>query len=141
MAISVLATQELYTLLDLNKKTDTLVQAVDGGLNIAAFERVAESLGVTEKRLSEILRINTSTLARRKRAGSFSVDESERLYRIAFLLERSIQVMGNLEAAQRWLSTSKRALGGESPLSFARTEPGAREVEDLLGRVEYGIPS
>ena len=35
----------------------------------------------------------------------------------------------------------KRALGGATPLGFARTEPGVREVEDLLGRIEYGIPS
>jgi len=141
MAVSALATQELHYLLNLNEKTDTLVDAVDEGLDISAFERVAEILGVTEKRLAELLRINTSTLGRRKRNGSLSVDESERLYRIAFLLERSTQVMGDLEAAQRWLSTGKRALGGESPLVYARTEPGAREIEDLLGRIEYGIPS
>lgn len=141
MAVSALATRELYILLNLDEKTDTLVAAVDEGLDIAAFERVAESLGVAEKRLAELLRINTSTLARRKRAGSLSVDESERLYRVAFLLERSTQVLGDPAAARRWLSTGKRALGGESPLGFARTEPGAREIEDLLGRIEYGIPS
>ena len=141
MAVSVLATQDLHYLLNLTGKKETLVDAVDEGLDVTAFERVAENLDITEKRLAELLRINTSTLARRKRSGSLSVDESERLYRVAFLLERSTQVMGSLEAAQRWLREGKRALGGESPLVYARTEPGAREVEDLLGRIEYGIPS
>ena len=96
---------------------------------------------MTEKRLAELLRINTSTLARRKHIGRLSCEESERLYRIAFLIERAAQVLGDLEGAQRWLDTAKRALGGVSPLVFAKTEPGAREVEDLLGRIEYGIPS
>ena len=119
----------------------TVVEAVDEGLNIEAFERVADTLGVTEKHLAALLRITPSTLARRKRGGSLSVEESERLYRMAFLTERAVQVLGELEAARRWLSTAKRALGGETPLTFSRTEPGVREVEDLLGRIEYGIPS
>jgi len=32
-------------------------------------------------------------------------------------------------------------LGGETPLEYAETEVGAREVEDLLGRIEYGVYS
>ena len=137
---SVPITQELYYLLHLDGKVNA-VSAVDRGLATTAFERVAASLGISERHLAELLRIKPSTLARRKREGSLAVDESERLYRIAFLLERSIQVMGDLDAARRWLQTSKRGLDGKSPLVFARTEPGAREVEDLLGRVEYGLPS
>ncbi len=80
-------------------------------------------------------------LARRKRSERLSNAESERLYRIAFLIARAVQVLGSLEGAQHWLDTGKRALGGATPLAFAKTEPGAREVEDLLGRIEYGIPS
>ena len=142
MAVTALdATQKLYYLLNLGNRSDALVEAVDEGLDIAAFERVADGLSVTEKRLADLLRINVSTLARRKRSGRLSVSESERLYRLAFLLERSVQVIGTLDAARNWLKNSKRALGGESPVEFARTEPGAREVEDLLGRIEYGVPS
>ena len=32
-----------------------------------------------------------------------------------------------------------RALGGATPLDFAKTEPGAREVENVLGRLEHGV--
>ena len=132
----------LTQLLGLNKGDRLqVIEAVTEGLDVRAFERIATALGVTEKRLAELLRINLSTLARRKRSGNLSSDESERLYRIAFLLERAVQVLGSLEGAQRWLDTGKRALGGVTPLVFAKTEPGAREVEDLLGRIEYGIPS
>lgn len=132
--------QTLHALLGL-KPSSQLVEAVDEGLDISAFEQLAKHLALTEKRLADLLRINTSTLARRKRSGKLDVNESERLYRLAFLLERSIQVLGTLASAQRWLDTPKRILADQSPLAFARTEPGAREVEDLLGRLEYGIPS
>lgn len=135
--------QQMLTQLLGISKIDRLeaISAVDNGLDVDAFERVAEALSITEKRLAELLRISPSTLARRKRGGSLSLDESERLYRVAFLLERAVQVLGSLDAARRWLDTDKRALADTTPLVFARTEPGAREVEDLLGRIEYGLPS
>jgi putative toxin-antitoxin system antitoxin component (TIGR02293 family) len=135
--------QELFTqLLGLHPGNRLqVIEAVAQGLEVSAFERVAAALGVTEKRLAELLRIKPSTLARRKRIGRLSSEESERLYRMAFLVERAVQVLGSLDGAQRWLTMDKRALGGVSPLVFAKTEPGAREVEDLLGRIEYGIPS
>ncbi len=34
---------------------------------------------------------------------------------------------------------SAPALAGRKPIEFARTEVGAREVEDLIGRLEYGV--
>jgi len=32
-------------------------------------------------------------------------------------------------------------LGGAIPLEYARTEVGARELEKLLGRIDYGVYS
>jgi uncharacterized protein (DUF2384 family) len=32
-------------------------------------------------------------------------------------------------------------LGERVPLAVARLEPGARETERLLGRIEHGIPA
>jgi putative toxin-antitoxin system antitoxin component (TIGR02293 family) len=46
---------------------------------------------------------------------------------------------GDVPAAMTWLTTPRKALGGRPPLSYARTEPGAREVENLIGRLEHGI--
>jgi putative toxin-antitoxin system antitoxin component (TIGR02293 family) len=48
---------------------------------------------------------------------------------------------GDLESAARWLTTPKEYLGSKTPLSYAKTEAGAREVENLLGRLEHGIYS
>jgi putative toxin-antitoxin system antitoxin component (TIGR02293 family) len=105
--------QELFTqLLGLHPGNRLqVIEAVAQGLEVSAFERVAAALGVTEKRLAELLRIKPSTLARRKRIGRLSSEESERLYRMAFLVERAVQVLGSLDGAQRWLTTDKRALG------------------------------
>ena len=47
----------------------------------------------------------------------------------------------DLASANVWLREPKKALGGEAPLQFARTEVGAREVEHLIGRLEHGVLS
>ena len=59
----------------------------------------------------------------------------ERLVRLA------TDVMGDEEYGRRWLESPQRGLGGKTPLDFARSEVGAREVEDLLGRIEHGVYS
>ena len=45
------------------------------------------------------------------------------------------------ENTRQWLNTELPALNSRTPLDFARTEQGAREVENLIGRIEHGIVS
>ena len=45
---------------------------------------------------------------------------------------------GETEAAGRWLNAPQRGLGGEVPLELAKTDIGARMVENLIGRLEEG---
>ena len=42
-------------------------------------------------------------------------------------------------AARDWLAKPARALDGETPIEHADTEAGAREVENLIGRLEHGV--
>jgi putative toxin-antitoxin system antitoxin component (TIGR02293 family) len=96
--------------------------------------------GLTLPRLGTVIGIPERTLARRKASGKLTTDESERLLRIAGIFEDAVNLFeGDVPAAMTWLTTPRKALGGRPPLSYARTEPGAREVEDLIGRLEHGI--
>ena len=54
--------------------------------------------------------------------------------------QRTKEVFEDLERAREWLKSPQFALGGEIPLEYADTEPGAQIVEDLLGRIEHGTP-
>ena len=51
----------------------------------------------------------------------------------------AVEVFGGIEQARQWLSSPQFGLGGAIPLEYARTEVGAREVENLLGRIGYGV--
>ena len=46
--------------------------------------------------------------------------------------------LGGRDVATRWLKRPNRALGGKAPLAVIDTEPGARMVENVLGRIAFG---
>ena len=106
---------------------------------MAEFEPRAAWLKVTDEELAPLLGISRATFHRRRKAGHLESPESEKLIRFARLLRRATEVLEEEEAAREWLKAPAVAFGGESPLSFADTEIGAREVEYLLGRLEHGV--
>jgi len=48
------------------------------------------------------------------------------------------EYLGGQEQATRWLKRPNRALGGVAPIDAIDTELGARQVENVLGRIAYG---
>ncbi len=112
---------------------------MEKGLPVDALDRLAEALGIPVAGLRAHLRLSDRTLTRRRAVGRLSTEESERLLRYTALYERAADVLESHEAARLWLRTPRPALGGTTPLDFAQTEPGAREVENLLGRIEHGV--
>jgi len=121
------------------KSQDELIRIVKKGLPVSSFRKLKDLLGISDKTLSEIINIVPRTLARRKVEGRFQSNESERLLRLALLFDKTIMVIGDQQSARHWFKTPKTALGGKSPLEYADSEIGAREVEDLLGRIEHGV--
>jgi putative toxin-antitoxin system antitoxin component (TIGR02293 family) len=113
-----------------------LVEKVRRGLPVRAFAILREAINVPTERLARLVHIPVRTLARRQ---VFKVDESERIVRIGRLFQRASEVLGGEAEARRWLVQPQKALGNLIPLDYADTEPGAREVEDLLGRLEHGV--
>lgn len=60
--------------------------------------------------------------------------------RLARLTEAAIELFeGDTEAAQGWMKAPRAVLGGKTPLEMAATEIGAREVENLILRLEDGV--
>ena len=119
-----------------------VIDAVERGFESSAVGRLATTFDISEGDVLEAVDISRSTFSRRKkRQERLTTSESDRLYRVIRLFGRAVEVLGSEPDAQQWMRTSKRALGGGSPLIMARTDAGAQEVEDLLGRIEHGIPS
>jgi putative toxin-antitoxin system antitoxin component (TIGR02293 family) len=121
------------------ENTGDLIRELKHGFPMSAFENLRSAMDIPAKTLSSVANIASRTLSRRKKEGRLQTDESERLFRIAALYDRAVEVLGDGERARAWFKGPKKALGGKTPLQYADTEPGAREVENLLGRLEYGV--
>ena len=64
---------------------------------------------------------------------------ADRLARFQRLSQQALDLFENEAETQRWLSTPKAALEGETPLEALTTDGGAQRVEELLYRASYGI--
>jgi putative toxin-antitoxin system antitoxin component (TIGR02293 family) len=112
------------------------------GLSYSAFERFQRNTRLTSATIAELIQLPPRTLARRKEAGRFQPDESDRLVRVARVFGRSLELFeGDANAARHWLCSKQPLLGNLVPLELAGTDVGALEVEHLIGRIEHGIPA
>ncbi len=57
----------------------------------------------------------------------------------ALLQQASDMMQQDSDRAKIWFETKMDVFGGETPMQHARTEKGAREVEDLIGRIRNGV--
>ncbi|MFU8849221.1 MAG: antitoxin Xre-like helix-turn-helix domain-containing protein [Opitutales bacterium] len=115
------------------------VATIRAGLPMVEFEGLQELLGLSAEVLAGHLGISRSTLVRRRKSGRLDMQESDRLLRYARLYARAESVLESATGARQWLQAPARALAFASPLEFAETEAGCREVENLLGRIEHGV--
>ena len=121
-------------------QTDELLKQVEKGLPFRMLERLGRNLELPMKTIAELAQIPSRTLHRRREEGRLHPDESDRLLRVSRIFAKAIELFeGDHRAASRWLSTPQRALGGVVPLTLAKSELGALEVERLIGRIEHGV--
>ena len=117
-----------------------LISEVERGFSFATVRRLSSYTGLNVTVLASVIDLPERTLARRRTSGKFAPEESERLLRISNIFEQAVELFeGDVVAAVKWLTTPKRALNSQPPLVYSRTEVGAREVENLIGRLEHGV--
>src|SRR5690242_12969170 len=73
------------------------VSAVRQGVPAQAYVSLRKTFNVSDREFSQIVRIQPRTLKRRLASGRLQPDESERVTRLARLLNRAIEVFGQKE--------------------------------------------
>jgi putative toxin-antitoxin system antitoxin component (TIGR02293 family) len=117
-----------------------LERAIAGGLPKAALRHTVERVrprGVEARRLLYSV-VPEATFKRRTR---LSASEGERTERLARVIADAEYVWEDREQAHEWLARPHAELGNRAPLDCAATELGARQVEEVLARLFYGLPS
>ena len=112
------------------------------GIPWDAVADIKKELDLTDGELARILDVSERTLSRLRQSNKkLAASTGDRLYRLVNIYSLARKVFEAGQAARKWLHQPQVGLGGRTPLDFLRTEAGAREVEDLLGRIEYGVVS
>jgi putative toxin-antitoxin system antitoxin component (TIGR02293 family) len=113
---------------------------VEHGLPVDALERTVAHFALEPGMASELKHgiVPKTTLQRRTR---LTLEESERLERLARLAALAEEVWESPSLAKEFLVTAQPQLDGERPIDLARTDLGARQVEQLLMRIEHALPS
>lgn len=121
---------------------DELAQLIREGLPAIAIVTLAGKLNLANTAVSRKLGIPQRTLTRRlSQRSRLTSAESDRAVRLARVYASAVEMIGDESKAVIWLQTPNRALSGERPLDQLDTDIGARAVEDVLGRIAYGVYS
>lgn len=115
-----------------------LVRAVRHGLPVATAQHVLDSGRLTPAEMDRVV-MPRRTLANRRKVGTLTSEQSDRLLRVARIIATADETFGTADKAGTWLRRPTQALAGERPLDLLDTDEGAREVETLLGRIAHGI--
>ena len=116
-----------------------LVEEVERGLPVGAYEAVADALELTPVEEDRLLQVSLRTRARWKKRARLDVATSDRLVRLARILALAVAVLESRQNAVAWLREASPALGGRSPLVAVASDPGAEKVSNMLYQMEHGI--
>jgi len=117
-----------------------LASAVRSGLPKSALKASASRLFPSPAAQTQLIHsvIPEATFKRRKDV--LKPDESERTERLARVIATAQYVWDDDDDARRFLTTPHSELGGQRPIEVVLTELGARQIEELLWKLFYGLP-
>ncbi len=126
-------------LLGVTPEPKSLAEAALQRVDTRALLRMEQAHFLTRPEISHLV-IPARTLSHRiAHDEKLTVDESDKLLRVARLIDHAIRVFGDKDKAQAWLRRPNPRFDGEPPLEMARTEHGARLVEEALIQLDEGI--
>jgi putative toxin-antitoxin system antitoxin component (TIGR02293 family) len=114
------------------------VRLIRRGLPVEAVQFMLDTGRLTLAELDQVV-LPRKTLANRRKLGTLTPEQSDRLVRVARVLASAEVTFGSRDKAAAWLRRPTTALAGERPLLLLDTDEGAREVSQLLGRIGHGI--
>ena len=123
------------------------VQAAREGLSPQALDRVSDAIfGASRtaddtRAFARALGVSERTVTRRKTRPlePLPPPQSDRLLLLAETFDLAVQALEGEDRARAWLTRPHGLLDGESPVARLDTLAGAREVQDMLYHIEFGM--
>ncbi|MEH2481062.1 putative toxin-antitoxin system antitoxin component (TIGR02293 family) [Nitrobacteraceae bacterium AZCC 2146] len=114
-----------------------LALAVRNRLPLAALKGLTRS-GLSEQEIEKYVIPQRTRRHRADKNQPLTVEESDRAVRLLRVQTLAEDSFADKEKASRWLRRALNELGGETPLTVAQTEAGARVIETILGKIAWG---
>lgn len=119
-----------------------IISFIRQGLSVVSLIKVAEYCDISEAQIALLLATSERTISRRKKDNkALDISESDRLYRLARIFTRALEIFEDIQTARKWLKESNSSLAGATPLELLDTDLGTQKVDELLNRIEYGFYS
>lgn len=115
-----------------------LIPLIRAGLPTTTVDKLLAQGDLTLTELDRVV-MPRKTLYHRRKLGRLTPEQSDRLLRVLRLLALAEDTFGSRDKAATWLRRPTRPLADECPLDLLDTDAGARQVEELLGRIAHGI--
>lgn len=119
---------------------DELRTSVARGLPKRALDNCARWLAAGPRERRAIVHQIIPEATYKRRRAAMKPAESERTERLARVIATAEHVWDDRDAARRFLLTPNANFQGERPVDVARSEIGARQVEELLWQIFHGLP-
>ncbi|AZO69275.1 DUF2384 domain-containing protein [Mesorhizobium sp. M6A.T.Ce.TU.002.03.1.1] len=94
--------------------------------------------GLSDQEIEKFVIPQRTRRHRAEKDQPLTVDESDRAVRLVRIQSFAEETFGDAEKANTWLRRGLAELGGETPLTIAQTEAGARVIETILGKIAWG---
>ena len=114
-----------------------LALAVRKRLPLSALKGLA-SAGLSEQEIERFVIPSRTRRHRLERKQPLTVEESDRAVRLLRIQTLAENTFGDRTKAGVWLRRPLAELGGETPLAVAETETGARVIETILAKIDWG---
>ncbi len=99
-----------------------------------------------------VIKINPTILYRyldvtKRSLDNYTPDQALRLYlsdrviSLAKFYAHGIEVFGSVDNLNYWLNTPSIDLNGQQPIDFILSAQGLQMVDNIIGRIEHGIPA
>ena len=118
-----------------------LNDAVERGLPKATLRIVVQRIFSNASAQRAMMHRIVPEATYKRRRDRLSPAESERTERLARVVAIAEDVWQDRDQARRFLTTPHPEIGGKTPVEAALTELGARQAEEVMARIVYGLPA
>lgn len=115
------------------------IEAVEKGFPTEAVDAAIDQGVLTHTEVESYVIPRRTLSHRRQKKQRLTLEESDRLGRIARLTARAAETFGSQSVAFEWLREPNGGLDGAVPLDKLRSGEGALLVEQILTRIDHGV--